>query len=182
MQLFVIRHAIAADLAAGSPDGADAERPLTRKGVRRFRRSVEGMSALGFRFSSVLHSPWRRAAETAELLGPVLSESSYLLASDLLCRTPDAALLALIAEHGRLAAEHGAEGELAVAVVGHEPWLGELIGLVTAGETEAGEAIIVKKGSVSWLEGSPVSGGMSLRALLPPRVLRAVSAVRAGRD
>lgn len=179
MQLFVVRHAIAAELSGGAPEGADAARPLTRKGVRRFRRAVLGMSALGFRFSSVLHSPWRRAVETAELLGPVLGDRAYLLASELLCRPPDAALLAIIAEHGRLAAEHGAEGELGVAVVGHEPWLGELIGLVTAGETEAGEAIVVKKGSVAWLEGSAVAGGMSLRALLPPRVLRAV---RDGRD
>lgn len=179
MQLFVIRHAIAAELAVDAPEGADAERPLTRKGVRRFRRAVQGMSALGFRFSSVLHSPWRRAAETAELLGPVLGQSSFLLASELLCRPPDSALLALIAEHGRFAAEQGGSEAPGVAVVGHEPWLGELIGLVTAGETEAGEAIAVKKGSVAWLEGSPVSGGMSLRALLPPRVLRAV---RDGRE
>ena len=67
MQLFVVRHAIAAEL---EPGGDDALRPLTRKGIQRFRQSVEGLGLLGASFSSVLHSPWRRAVETAQLMAP----------------------------------------------------------------------------------------------------------------
>jgi phosphohistidine phosphatase len=173
MQLFVIRHAIAAELEAGAPEGADAQRPLTRKGIQRFRQSVQGMGALGISFSSVLHSPWRRAVETAHLVTPLMASGSTVAPTDLMCRAPGPALLALIAEQGRSPVEIAAAG-LGVAVVGHEPWLGELIGLLTAGGADAGESLVLKKGSVSWLEGSAVAGGMSLRALLPPRVLRAV--------
>jgi len=173
MQLFVIRHAIAAELESGAPEGADAQRPLTRKGIQRFRQSVQGMGALGLRFSSVLHSPWRRAVETAQLVAPLVAAGGSTLPTELMCRAPAPALLALIAEHGKSQGELAAAG-LGVAVVGHEPWLGELIGLLTAGDADAGESLVLKKGSVSWLEGSAVTGGMSLRALLPPRVLRAV--------
>jgi phosphohistidine phosphatase len=59
-----------------------------------------------------------------------------------------------------------------VAVVGHEPWLGELIALLTTGESRHGETIPLKKGGVAILEGAPTPGGMTLRALLPPRVSR----------
>jgi phosphohistidine phosphatase len=79
----------------------------------------------------------------------------------------------MFAEHGGGGGATALHGH-SVAVVGHEPWLGELIGWLTAGDPRAGEALVIKKGSVSWLEGSAVPGGMSLRALLPPRVLRAL--------
>lgn len=171
MQLFVVRHAIAAELEAG---GQDAARPLTRKGVERFRQGVKGLAMLGTSFSSVLHSPWRRAAETAQLLAPLVGEGARV-ETELLCASPGQELLALIAEHGRAPADSGeAAHAKSVAVVGHEPWLGELIGWLTAGDPRAGEALVLKKGSVSWLEGSAVPGGMSLWALLPPRVLRAL--------
>ena len=61
----LIRHAIAED----GPD--DAARPLSKEGRRRFRKSVATLARLGVRFERVLHSPKRRALETAELLRPM---------------------------------------------------------------------------------------------------------------
>jgi phosphohistidine phosphatase len=83
------------------------------------------------------------------------------IATDLLCQPPRAELLAMIAEKGE-----------STGVVGHEPWLGELFAWLAFGDTRHGEALVLKKGGVVELEGTAVPGGMMLRAIHPPRVLR----------
>ncbi|HTR49554.1 MAG TPA: histidine phosphatase family protein [Kofleriaceae bacterium] len=157
MHLYVVRHATAEDAAPGEPD---ASRRLTAAGERKFRRAVQGLRQLDWRFARVLASPWSRAHRTAELLEPV-SETDPI-ATDLLCQSPSLTLLALIAEADR------------TAVVGHEPWLGELIAWLVFGDAKHGDAIALKKGSVAWLEGSAAPGGMKLRAIVPPKVLRSL--------
>jgi phosphohistidine phosphatase len=67
--------------------------------------------------------------------------------SPLLARAPGRALLDELA--GRR-----------VGLVGHEPWLSELLALVLFGEPEQAEKFVLKKGSVAWLEGEPRAGGM----------------------
>jgi len=157
MDLYVVRHATAED---AKPGEADANRRLTSDGERKFRRAVQGMRRLDWRFARVLASPWSRAHRTAELLESV-SEADPI-ATDLLCQSPSLTLLALLAEADR------------TAVVGHEPWLGELIAWLVFGDPKLGDAITLKKGSVAWLEGSAAPGGMKLRAVVPPKVLRAL--------
>lgn len=157
MELFVIRHAIAADAAPGQDD---EQRELTPEGVRKLRGVVRGLRALDISFDHLLTSPWLRAAHTAKLLEP-LSEAPPRT-TELLCRPPSAELLALIAERA---------GD--VAVVGHEPWLGELVAWLAFGDMRRGEALVIKKAGLVWLEGSAVPGGMRLRALVPPKLLRA---------
>ena len=158
MQLFVIRHAIAEDR---SPDLDDAARELTDEGVRKMKQVVRGLRELDLEVARVLTSPWTRALETAKLLAPVSNEAP--VATELLCQSPRAELLAMIAEKGET-----------TAVVGHEPWLGELVAWLALGDARRGDALALKKGSVVELEGSPVPGGMVVRGLLPPRVLRRV--------
>ena len=166
MQVLVIRHAIAAEAAPGEDDGA---RPLTRKGIRRFRQGVRGLAAMEMKIGAVLTSPWRRAAATADLLAPLLTRGASCQVTDLLCQPPLPALLtALTAAGSQVSALRNAS----VAVVGHEPFLGELIGLLTSGVATVGESLQLKKGSVTVLHGSAVAGGMTLCALLPPRALR----------
>jgi phosphohistidine phosphatase len=156
MQLFVIRHAIAEEAA---PGGDDAARALTDDGVKKMKQIVRGLRALDLELERVLSSPWTRALETAKLLAPVAAAPP--IATDLLCQPPRAELLAMIAEKGE-----------PTGVVGHEPWLGELIAWLAFGDTRHGEAIVLKKGGVVELEGSAVPGGMMLRAIHPPRTLR----------
>jgi len=158
MQLFVIRHAVAEDLAAGRDD---ASRDLTADGRRKLRRSVEGLRRLDVELARVLTSPWKRAAETARHLAPIAR--SPPVATSLLTQPPGAELLALIGERGE-----------STAVVGHEPWLGELVAWLAFGATRHGEAIVIKKAGVVWLEGSATPGGMRVRASLPPKLLRAI--------
>lgn len=159
MELLVIRHAIAAERA---DDVADADRPLTDRGRRRFRQVVHGLSALGLGVDLVLSSPWRRASETADLLAALTTGDRPPLLTPHLAGPPRAELLSAIAS----------SGVQRLAVVGHEPWLGELVALLTSGEARYGEAMPLKKGGVAVLGGAATPGGMVLHALLPPSVTR----------
>lgn len=156
MQLLVIRHAVAEDTIAS---GNDADRALTDAGKAKLRQAVRGLRALELRLDRVLTSPWKRAAQTAALLSPIASGEP--IETELLTRPPRAELLALIAERNET-----------TAVVGHEPWLGELIAWLAFGDAKHGDALVIKKSGVAWLDGTPVPGGMHVRALLPPKVLR----------
>ena len=156
MHLYVIRHAIAEDAKSGQDD---TSRALTEDGARKFRKVVKGIRALELSFDRVLSSPWRRAAETAKLLAPV--NDAPLVTTELLARPPSADLLSMLGETDRI-----------TAVVGHEPWLGELIAWLAFGDPRRGEALLLKKGSVAWLDGTAVPGGMMLRAMLSPMMLR----------
>lgn len=158
MQLFVVRHTAA---EGSEPGAAGAARELTEVGRDKLRRVVRGLRALDIRFERILTSPWKRAAQTAKLFEPVATGSP--IATELLAQPPSPQLLALIAEGGGT-----------TAVVGHEPWLGELAAWLAFGDPRHGEALQIKKAGVVWLDGTPVPGGMHLRALLPPRILRAL--------
>lgn len=162
MELFVIRHAIAADARR---EQRDEERALTENGRERFEKAVEGLASLDVRLGCVLHSPWRRAAETAELLRPITD--GPLEPTLELAKAPGEALVRKLA---RLAEKRP------LAVVGHQPWLGELVLLLTTGDVEHGDVIDLKKGGVVWLEGEPAKGAMRILAYLPPRVLRSIRA------
>jgi phosphohistidine phosphatase len=157
MQLFVIRHAIAEN---ATPDMEDSARELTDDGIRKLRQVVKGLRKLDISFDRVLTSPWARASHTARLLAPITDDLP--ITTDLLCAPPRAELLALIAERNE-----------DTAVVGHEPWLSELVAWLAFGDSRHGEALMIKKAGVVWLDGSAVPGGMSVRALLPPRLVRA---------
>jgi phosphohistidine phosphatase len=158
MHLFVIRHAVAEDLGPGIDDSA---RELTEPGKAKLRRAVRGLRALDIRFERILTSPWKRALQTARQLEAI--GAGPPVATDLLTQSPRAELLALLGEGG-----------VTTAVVGHEPWLGELAAWLAFGDSRHGEALIIKKCGVLWLEGTAVPGGMQLRAALPPRLLRAI--------
>ena len=156
MHIFLVRHAIAADRARGLDD---ADRALTVEGRDRFSRGVSGLGAIGVQLDRVFTSPWRRATETAALLAPLSTAEPE--ETRLLARPPGKRLLRLL------------EGDR-VALVGHEPWMGELAALLLTGDT-AWPAMVFKKGGVAWLEGEPAAGGMTLRAFLTPRALRAMA-------
>ena len=154
MELFVIRHAIA---VPASMLLADADRPLTPKGRKRFSRAVRGLQRLNVRFDRLYHSPWLRAVETADLLAPVLDGT--VVSNPALARPPSQDVL------------DGLDGER-VALVGHEPWTGELVAWLTTGTLPDGSAFALKRGGVAWLDGQPQPGRMVLQAFLPPKVLR----------
>jgi phosphohistidine phosphatase len=125
---------------------------------------VRGLGLLGVGFDLVLHSPWVRAAETAALLAPLAEGPAQ--ATIELAREPSADLIAML---DALTPER-------VALVGHEPWLSDLIAWLVMGDSGLGFAFPLKKGGVAHLEGRPVPGAMRLGDLWRPRTLRDLGA------
>lgn len=165
MELYLVRHASAEDPRPGLDD---ARRALTPRGVRRFERAARGMRALGVECELVLHSPWLRAQETAEILSAEFGSAHELCVSAALARAPDERLLE------ELRAER-------VVLVGHEPWLTDLLLWLALGwrvHEAAGRAarVELRKGGLAQLRGEPRPGEMRLVGLYTPRSLR-----RAGR-
>lgn len=155
MDLYLVRHAI-----AEPRDGRfeDAQRPLTLEGMERFERSVKGLGRARIEFDGVLHSPWRRAVETAQRLAPLLG-SGRREETEELSRPPRDELLQLVRGDSQ-------------AIVGHQPWLAELLAWLCVGERELSGAFALKKGGVAWLSGDPEPGACVVRAIWTPRSLR----------
>jgi phosphohistidine phosphatase len=152
MQLIVVRSACAAPRG----DLPDEVRALAPRGRKRARRAARALARLGVAQPRVLHSPRLRAVETADILLRRLGGEGVVCAA--LGEPPSPALLPQIA------------GER-VVVVGHEPWLGQLLAELVLGTRQA-MRFRLKKAGLAWLEGEARPGGMRLRALLPPRVGR----------
>jgi phosphohistidine phosphatase len=164
MQLYVIRHAIAADRdVAKWPD--DADRPLTRRGKERFRRAAKGLSRVIEPASVVLSSPYVRAWDTALILNQEAGWPDPFQCPELTADDPTSLLAAINAFD-----EAGS-----VAIVGHEPYLSRFVAtLLSPGW---GPWLEFKKGGVAVLdriEGSdPVR--YELVSLLSPKVLRSLA-------
>jgi len=160
MELLLVRHAIARE---SEPDQPDEARALTGRGRRRFARSVMGLHRLGIRLDLVLHSPLLRAVQTAEGLVPLLDGRTEV--TELLGAAPGAELVLMLSAHG----------ERRVALVGHEPWMGDLLALLVHGSRDSGGNYPFRKGGVAWLVGDPGAGLMTVRAFLPPKILRGMA-------
>jgi phosphohistidine phosphatase len=160
-QLYLVRHAIAAERGPNYPD--DRERPLTSEGIARFKRVVEGLKEFDVKLELVLTSPLVRAAHTAELLVAGIGGK------------PRVEVLEALAPSGRMTQVLDAIAKFSkrfhhIALVGHEPDLGELaVRLLRARGT-----IEFKKGAVCSIEldGAMPTGPGTLKWLLPPRALR----------
>lgn len=153
MELYLIRHAVALEAALGQPDDA---RPLSEEGIQKFSEVVRGLKRLGVRLDHLYHSPKLRAVQTAELLVLLLEGETEV--TPYLAAEPSLALLETL------------QGS-SVALVGHEPWMGELCAWLVTGRQE-GRAFPFKKGGVALLEGRPQPGQMRLRGFWAPRLLR----------
>ena len=159
LDLLVVRHATAHEQdPLRWPD--DAERPLTMEGEVAFRKAARGLARLTEAPTVVLSSPFARAWRTAEILH---EEASWPAPE------PFKALEAGRDAQGVIDELNDIQGGPAIALVGHEPMLSELIGLLVGGAH-----VDMKKGAVARLDAHALSrGGATLRWLLPPKVLRA---------
>jgi phosphohistidine phosphatase len=140
MNLYIIRHAIAVDEGTSDYE-SDSERPLTDKGRKKMRQIAKGLRALGVEFDLILSSPYVRAQETAEILADVFKMKKKIAFSDNLIPIAEPNLL--IAEVNE---NHSVDS---LALVGHEPHLSSLVGLLTAKSTQLD--IKLKKGGVCYL-------------------------------
>jgi phosphohistidine phosphatase len=156
VELLLVRHAVAVPAPAG---GEDAARPLSEQGRREFADAVRGLRRSKVRIDLLLHSPMLRAVETADLLARLLAKGGETAVLTHLAEPPSEALLA------EVTAER-------TALVGHQPWMGELCGWLVLGSLDQGERFPFEKGGVARLTGDPRPGAMVLRDLWTPAVLR----------
>jgi phosphohistidine phosphatase len=150
MQLLLIRHAQAAEQDAEAyPD--DSLRPLVPKGRKVQRRMSRLLAKRGLLPSRIFSSPWKRAWQTAG----VLAEETGLgrkrrIPCEALAAPPDLAELAIGV--GEVRADE------TIALVGHEPWMSGLAGLLLAGSTTA-LAIAFPKSGVMGIEAPGFEAG-----------------------
>jgi phosphohistidine phosphatase len=163
IELYLVRHASAAERGPKYPD--DRLRPLTPAGSRKFGASVPGLIAMDVIIDFVLTSPLVRARETATLLASGLKPKPAMAEIEALAPggRPQAIVEAIKTHSKR---------HRRLALVGHEPDLGELAArlLGARGNVE------FKKGGVCLIEvdGATPGGPGTLRWMLTPKALRAL--------
>jgi len=160
MDLYILRHG----LAANKDDPRypnDDDRPLTEEGQKKTLGVARRMKHLGLSFDLILSSPLARARQTAEITASVLGCKNRLKFSQNLA--PAGNKRALL---------KGLKPNLKrVLLVGHEPYLSELISMLLSGKLDL--AIDLKKGGLCKLEVDEVRYGRcaTLHFLVPPKLL-----------
>jgi phosphohistidine phosphatase len=160
LELYLIRHGAAAERGKEWPD--DAKRPLTPDGILRLRKEARGLNKLDIAFDQLVTSPLVRTRQTADVFSETLTSKPPVAVSDALAPagTP-AGVIQELAKHLR-------KGR--VALVGHEPNLGELAAELIGAKTP----LEFKKGGICRIDFDilPPKGTGLLRWFITPRMLR----------
>lgn len=161
MNLYLIRHAIAID--EGTEGYEDSERPLTDSGRKKMRMIAKGLRGIGVGIDLIISSPYVRARETAEVLADVFKIKTEIGFSENLVQLGDPNLL--IAEINE---KYSVDS---IAIVGHEPNLSALTGLLVSENAKID--MLYKKGGVSKLTTDDLhhSRTATLEWLLTPKIL-----------
>jgi phosphohistidine phosphatase len=161
-ELYLVRHAIAAERGSEWPD--DTKRPLTERGIQRFKEAVKGLRRLDVTLDEIFTSPLVRAKQTAEILAAGVEGKPPVKVLDALA--PGHSAASVMTQLARAAKRRR------IAIVGHEPELGELAAHLIG----AGRALPFKKGGICRIDlGSLTSArAAALVWFFPPAVLRQV--------
>jgi len=163
MNLYIIRHAIAVEEGTAGYE-SDSERPLTDKGRKKMRQIAKGLRNLGVEFDLILSSPYVRARETSEILADVFKMKKNITFTESLI--PLATPELLIGEINQTYSVNS------IAVVGHEPHLSTLIGILVAENAKID--LTLKKGGVCYVTADDLHHNdhrATLEWLLTPGIL-----------
>lgn len=162
-ELYLVRHAIAAERGSEWPD--DARRPLTERGLNRFLEAVKGLRRLDVTIDEIFTSPLVRAKQTAELLAEGVDGRPPVKVLDAL--SPGHTSSSVMTQLARVAKRRR------IALVGHEPELGELAAHLIG----AGRALPFKKGGVCRIDVESLTSRRAgaLNWFVTPKVLRGLS-------
>lgn len=160
MILYLVRHGVAVD-PQDPKIRADAERPLTAKGVQKTRAAALGIQAMGVKPDLLISSPYVRAAQTAEIFAEALglAPGKIHVSDDL---KPSANPGEILKKLPRLKARE-------VMCFGHAPHLDLLIAHLIGARITFTE---LKKAGVACLEETAAHGKWVLRWLAVPKLLR----------
>lgn len=163
LELYLIRHGLAAERGDDYPD--DSKRPLTNEGIARLRKEARALDALEVAFDHIIASPLVRTRQTADVFAEHMKARPSVSTSDALA--PAGTPAAVIQELGK----HARKGR--IALVGHEPNLGELAARLIGARTP----LVFKKGGICRIdfEALPPKGIGQLRWFITPKMLREIS-------
>ncbi|HEY0874276.1 MAG TPA: phosphohistidine phosphatase SixA [Vicinamibacterales bacterium] len=162
LELYLIRHGIAADRGEEFPD--DSKRPLTSEGIASLRKEARALDELGVAIEHIITSPLVRAKQTADVFVQHLQTKPSLSISDALAPAGSpAAVVQDIVKQAR-------KGR--IALVGHEPNLGELAARLIGSRTP----LEFKKGGICRIDFDvlPPKGIGHLRWFVTPKMLRKI--------
>ena len=165
MQVLIIRHAPAEDRKEFSRSGQPDElRPLSNKGKAKMRQNVQGLQTIVPQIDRIAESPLIRAQQTAGLLTAAYSNAIRETLPALAPNGAETAILAYLQKQSKKAQT--------IALVGHEPDLGELAAWLLSGQTNGWMPL--KKGAVCLLEfvDEIEAGQAELCWMLKPKQLR----------
>ncbi|MBW4564305.1 MAG: phosphohistidine phosphatase SixA [Mojavia pulchra JT2-VF2] len=163
MELYLIRHGIAQERAAGIKD---EERVLTKEGRQKTDKVAQRLVQLDLHFDLIVTSPLVRARQTAEILRETglssqMEESNHL--------APDGNIHSWLKDW--LEPRNYAQNTQ-IALVGHEPCLSEWAEILLWGEAKA--SLVLKKAGMIGIKlpeiGSPL-GRSQMFWLTPPKYL-----------
>ena len=160
MRVILFRHG-----PAGARDPArwpdDAARPLTSRGARRTRRAALGLRRMEKKVERVMTSPFERADGTARILGRVLGIEAVKTLEALVPGGSSRKVIEALNQEPDAST---------VVVVGHEPDLGALAGLLVFNN---GATIPLKKAGACSIrfESAVRPGAGTLEWVAPPRML-----------
>ena len=117
MRLYLLRHGIAENGRAGSPD---SERALTAEGRRKLKDVLGVAKTAGVAPDLIVTSPYKRALQTAEVAAQIFGCQAELVKSDAL--VPEAAPVDVWTE------VRAYRDKNHVLLVSHEPLIGNLLG------------------------------------------------------
>jgi phosphohistidine phosphatase len=159
----LLRHAEAEDV---SPSGRDADRRLTDDGRRRVKSVARAIAKLDPGYDAVLVSHLVRARETAEPVAEACGHRKAFVETQALA--PNADPVDVLHELARLR-------PATALLVGHQPHLGRLFGLLLTGRSDV--EVPMKKAALAVFdaEADPSMGRAELKFFLPARLLEMLS-------
>jgi len=161
MIIYIVRHAYAYE--RGDPRWPDdSQRPLAKRGVKRFRRVVKRLARRGFEPGVIATSPYVRCRQTAEIVAEHAGQSPAVV--ELAALEPGSDFESLV-EWTRQSIDAAP-----VVWVGHEPDVGKLAAALL-GDNDAG--IRFAKGAVAAIdvEGEGGYGRGTLQWLATAKIL-----------
>ena len=137
MDVFFLRHGEAGNRVA--IPSKDVERALTESGKEEIEEIAESFERMDLEFNKIVSSPLARARETAEIVANAQKKSSKVELWDEL--RPEGNRLDLYRKLSRL------RQDADVLLVGHEPYLSNVIGEIISGSLAS--KIKIKKGGLA---------------------------------
>lgn len=159
MRLYLVRHG----KAEFGPE--DADRALSERGRADVEAMAHHLAGQEISAARLFHSTLLRARQTAEIL------AGHIAPEKPLQELADIEPWGDVQAFARLAASWAEDDLPPTWVVGHEPFMGDAVSLLVAGDPNA-RLLEVKTGTVMALESSVYGPRWRLRWVLTPRIVR----------